>query len=386
VIGRVTDDGRVRVRDGAEIVADVPAEHLAEAPTYRRQGRRPAWLDAPAPVIPVDAATPSAALLRLLGYPDIADKSAVFRRYDWSVQTNTLLGPGQSDAAVLRVKGTRKAIALATDGNGRYCYLDPYEGGKIAIAEAARNVVCSGAEPLAATDCLNFGNPEKPEVYYQLEEAIRGMSDACRALATPIVSGNVSLYNESNGRAIYPTPIVGMLGLLEDAAWRTLAGFQESGDLVYLLGDDRGIGLEASAYLAQRGYVVGPVPALDLAREQAVQAACRKAIRARLIRSAHDVSDGGIAVTLAECCLLGGIGFQGDVPTADVYRWLFNEAPSRIVVGIRSEDALAFEALAASEGMPATRLGVVGGKHLALGEVVDLSVDDLRKAWALDKT
>ncbi|HEX5417338.1 MAG TPA: phosphoribosylformylglycinamidine synthase subunit PurL, partial [Chloroflexota bacterium] len=385
VIGRVTDDGRVRVLDGTEVVADVPAEHLAEAPTYRRAGRRPAWLNAPAPTIPADPATPGAALLRLLGYPDIADKSAVFRRYDWSVQTNTLLGPGQSDAAVLRIKGTGKAIALATDGNGRYCYLDPYEGGKIAIAEAARNVTCSGAEPLAATDCLNFGNPEKAEVYYQLEEAIRGMSDACRELATPIVSGNVSLYNESNGRAIYPTPIVGMLGLLEDATRRAPAGFQQAGDLVYLLGDDAGAGLGASAYLAQRGYVVGPVPTLDLARERAVQAACRKAIAAGRVRSAHDISDGGLGVALAECCVLGGLGFQGEAPAGDAYRWLFNEGQSRIVVGVRAEDASAFEALAASEGAPVSRLGVVGGDRLALGEAFDLSLKELQEARALDK-
>jgi len=384
VIGVVTDDGSVRVRDGEAVVAEIPAEFLAEAPTYRRAGRRPSWLAAPPPVIPTDDATPGEALLRLLGYPDIADKSTVFRRYDWSVQTNTLLSPGRADAAVLRLKGTKKAIALATDGNGRYCYLDPFEGGKIAIAEAARNVACSGAEPIAATDCLNFGNPEKPEVYYQLEEAIRGMSDACRALATPIVSGNVSLYNESNGRAIYPTPVVGMLGLLEDATWRTPAGFQDAGDLVYLLGTDADAGLGASAYLAQRGYVVGPVPRLDLARERAVQVGCRTAIQRGLVRSAHDVSDGGLGIALAECCMLGGIGFDGDALADDPYRWLFNEAQSRIVVTVRPADAAALESLARSEGVSCALLGSVGGESLRVKDTLDLALDDLRRSWILD--
>jgi phosphoribosylformylglycinamidine synthase II len=382
VIGRVTDDGIVRVRDGDRVVAEVPATVLAEAPTYRRTGRRPSWLDAPAPNIPADEANLAEALLRVLRFPDIASKLAIFRRYDWSVQTNTLAGPGAADAAVLRLKGTRKAIALSIDGNGRYCYLDPYRGGAIAVAEAARNVVCAGGEPLAATDCLNFGNPEKPEVYYQLEEAIRGMSEACRMLGTPIVSGNVSLYNESNGRAIYPTPIVGMLGLLEDAHHRTLAGFASAGDRVILLGDDDGCGLGGSAYLAARGYVVGPAPTLDLDRERRVQRLCLDAIRCGLVRSAHDVSDGGLGVALAECCLLGGIGFVGVPPDAeDRYRWLFNEGQSRIVVSVRPEDEAALQVLANEAGVPCTSLGTVGGSRFVIAGWLDVALEDLAHAW-----
>jgi phosphoribosylformylglycinamidine synthase len=385
VIGRVTDDGRVRVLDAGEVVADVPASILADAPTYVREGRRPAWLDQPPSSIPPDDKSPGEALCRVLAFPDVANKTAVFRRYDWSVQTRTLLGPGQADAAVLRLKGTAKAIALAIDGNGRYCYLDPYQGGAIAVAEAARNVVCSGGEPIAATDCLNFGNPEKPEVYYQLEEAIRGMSDACRALGTPIVSGNVSLYNESNGRAIYPTPIVGTLGLLEDARWRTPAGFQAAGDAVYLLGEAGRCGLGASAYLAARGYVVGPVPPIDLARERAVQQLCLTAIRRGLVRSAHDLSDGGLGAALAEASLLGGIGFVGALRSeGDAYQDLFNEAQSRILVSAPPEQAAALEALAAENGVPCVRLGSVGGDRLVLKGVLDLGLGDLQAAWALD--
>ncbi len=385
VIGRVTDDGLVRVRHGEAVVAEVPVWMLAEAPTYRRVGRRPSWLDAPVSMIPPDPGSPAEALHRVLHFPDVANKRAVFRQYDWSVQTNTLLGPGQADAAVLRLKGTGKAIALAIDGNGRYCYLDPYRGGAIAVAEAARNVVCAGAEPIAATDCLNFGNPEKPEVYYQLEEAIRGMSDACRTLSTPIVSGNVSLYNESNGRAIYPTPIVGMLGLLEDARWRTGAGFQAAGDRVILLGSDEGHGLGGSAYLAERGLIVGPAPGLDLARERAVQQLCLAAIRRDLIRSAHDVADGGLVVALAESCLLGGIGFVGSAPTEEEpYRWLFNEAQSRIVVSVRPEDVATVLAMAREAGVPASDLGVVGGERLTLEGWLSETLTDLAKSWALD--
>ncbi len=382
VIGQVTDDGIVRVRDGDRVVAEIPATILAEAPTYRRTGRRPSWLDAPAPVVPADEASLDEALLRVLRFPDVASKLAIFRRYDWSVQTNTLAGPGAADAAVLRLKGTRKAIALSIDGNGRYCYLDPYRGGAISVAEAARNVICAGGEPIAATDCLNFGNPEKPEVYYQLEEAIRGMSEACRMLGTPIVSGNVSLYNESRGTAIYPTPIVGMLGLLEDARYRVCAGFVSEGDRVLLLGDDGGCGLGGSAYLAARGYVVGPAPMLDLDRERRVQRLCLDAIRRGLVRSAHDVSDGGLGVTLAECCLLGGIGFVGAPPdTEDRFRWLFNEGQSRIVVSVRPEDEAALRILANEAGVPCVPLGTVGGDRFVISGWLDVTLESLVDAW-----
>ena len=385
VIGRVTSDGRVRVLDGDEIVADVPAEILADAPTYRRTGRRPAWLDAPPPAIPADPASPAEALLRVLAFPDVASKAAVYRRYDWSVQTRTVIGPGTADAAVLRLTGTSKALALAIDGNGRYCYLDPYNGGAIAVAEAARNVVCAGGEPIAATDCLNFGNPEKPEVYYQLEEAIRGMSDACRALGTPIVGGNVSLYNESNGRAIYPTPIVGMLGLLDDATWRTPSGFQTPGDRVWLLGGFGDGNLGASAYLASRGFIVGPTPAIDLERERKLEQLCLTAIRERVIRSAHDVSDGGLGAALAEACLANRLGFIGRGPNPEeAMGWLFNEAQSRIVVSTRGSDGAKLVKLAEDRGVPCQEIGVVGGDSLSISGVLHLGLDDLEHAWSLN--
>ncbi len=224
--------------------------------------------------------------------------------------TNTAVGPG-SDAAVMRIKGTKKGIALTTDGNGLYCYLDPYAGGVIAVAEAARNVVCAGAEPLAVTDCLNFGNPEKPEVYYQMEQVVRGMAAACERLGTPVISGNVSLYNETNGDAVLPTPVVGMLGLLEDVEQRCPMAFQAAGDEVFLLG----AGLEAAAatlagseYLREVHGLVAGRPQIDLELEAGVQRACLEAIRGGLLHSAHDCSHGGLAVALAECCIESGAG------------------------------------------------------------------------------
>ena len=232
VIGTVTDDGIARVRDGDSVEGEAPVRLLTDPPLYRLQGQKPAWLDAAqrhdlaSLPLPTDGA--AAALLRLLASPNVASKRWVYRQYDHQVQTNTIAPPG-ADAAVLRLKGTRRAIALSTDGNGRYCYLDPYAGGQIAVAEACRNVSCAGAEPIALTDCLNFGNPEKPETYYQLEECVKGIAEASRALGAPVVSGNVSLYNETTGRDIWPTPIIGALGLIEDVDHRVGIGFRRTG-------------------------------------------------------------------------------------------------------------------------------------------------------------
>ena len=237
-------------------------------------------------------------LLKLLACPNIASKRWVYQQYDHQVQTNTVVAPG-SAAAVLRIKGTSKGIALTTDGNGRYCYLDPYTGGTIAVAEAARNVVCVGAEPIALTDCLNFGNPEKPEVYYQLEECIKGIAAACRTLDVPVVSGNVSLYNETRGQPVYPTPVVGMLGLIEDINKVCRIGFRDEGDVVAVLGGKKGdSGLGGSEYLEVMHNLVAGSPNLDLDLEKRVQETCLDMIRDGLIKSAHDCSLGGLAVAL----------------------------------------------------------------------------------------
>ncbi|MGI8551089.1 MAG: AIR synthase related protein [Dehalococcoidia bacterium] len=290
--------------------------------------------------------------------------------------TNTVQGPG-GDAAILRLKQTRRGIALTIDGNGRFCWLDPHAGGAIAVAEAARNLVCVGAEPLAATDCLNFGNPEKPEVYYQLEQAIRGMSAACEALGTPVVSGNVSLYNETLGSPIYPTPIVGMIGLLEDIDLRCGSGFVRDGDLVYLLGSDgtaRSASLAGSEYARELHGIIAGRPKIDLELEVRLQRCCLKGIRSSLLSSAHDCADGGLAVTLAECCLQGGRGLIAiGLPQKDrIDAVLFGEAQSRIVVSFRPELFVMFGKLLEEFTIPALLLGSTGGERLTLPPLIDL--------------
>lgn len=395
IIGHVIPDKVARIRDGDEVVAEVPVHLLSEPPQYRRLGVQSSEIERlqsyDLAAIPDTPPTSSwgGLLLALLGSANIASKRAVFQQYDHQVLTNTVAGPG-GDAAVLRVKGTHKGIALATDGNGRLCYLDPYAGGAIAVAEAARNVVCSGARPVALTDCLNFGNPERPDVYFQLEQAIRGMAAACEVLRVPVISGNVSLYNETAGQAIYPTPVVGMLGLLSDVTKHVTPGFKSAGDAVYLLGaelahpaaTDAGT-LAGSDYLAFSHNLVAGRPAIDLDLEARVQAACLAAMADGLIRSAHDCAHGGLAVTLAECCLPHGVGFGAEsLPTpVRTDALLFGEAQSRIVVSVAVEQAGVLESLLTAGKVPYTRLGVTGGLHLTLAGWLNVALEGLNEAW-----
>ncbi len=388
-IGRVTSGGSARVFDGGSLEGDVPVGLLADAPQYRPPSRRPPWLDGlqsrDLDTLPLPDGGPNAVLLRLLASANVASKEPVFRQYDHHVQTNTVVGPG-ADAAVLRVKGAATGIALAVDGNGRYCYLDPYEGGKIAVAEVCRNLSVVGAEPVALTDCLNFGNPERPETYYQLQECVRGMAEASRAFDAPVISGNVSLYNETEGQGIYPTPIVGGLGLLEDAADHCTTAFRDEGDVVLLLGAGT-VELDASAlggseYLELVHGLVAGRPYIHLGVELAVQRACRRAVRAGLLKSAHDCSDGGLAVALAECCIGGGVGFRGaGAPSGRRDAALFGERQSRIVVSLAPEAVGAFGRICREEDAPWTRLGTVGGTRLSASGLIDLPVEELTSAW-----
>jgi len=283
------------------------------------------------------------------------------------VRTNTVVGPGAADAAVIRIRGTRKALALKTDCNGRYVFLDPRVGGRIAVAEAARNVACTGAVPLGITDCLNFGNPDKPEVFFQFREACRGIADACRAFGTPVTGGNVSLYNESPAGAILPTPEIGVVGLLDDIDRRVGPGFVADGDEVLLLGEAVP-GLAGSEYARLAGTAAedGP-PAIDLEREAALQRCVRTAIERGLVTSAQDVGGGGLAVALAESAIWGGRGATlrlavNNSPAVD----LFGESPSRVVLTARPADAESILRLAASSRLPAVRLGVTGGGRLTI--------------------
>lgn len=347
-IGEVTSDGRVKVLWHNEVVADVPAEHLVlggGAPVYVRETKEPSYLGSTRGfdinnVADITAASAQDTLVNVLGAPNIASKRWIFEQYDSTVRTNTVVGPGPSDAAVVRVKGTNKGLAVKTDCNGRYVYLNPRKGGQIAVAEAARNIVCAGGKPLAITNCLNFGNPYKPEVYWVFKEALAGMGDACRTFNTPVTGGNVSFYNENPESAVFPTPTIGMLGLVEDMnSHVTTAEFKSEGDDIYLLSPEGWAfknDLGGSEYLAYvKGLTTGDAPHFDLTEEQHIQAALMALIRAGHVQSAHDVSDGGLAVCLAESAIFSGeLGCDVTLqPGSDIRldALLFGESQSRIV-------------------------------------------------------
>jgi len=390
VIGTVTDTGVVVVKEAERVVAEIPVGLLVCPPLYRKRCSKPEWLDEVqsfdvGSVPDVARGRCNAALLRLLAAPNIASKESIYRQYDHQVMNNSVVLPG-SDAAVLRVKGSRKGLSLTADGNGRLCYVDPFVGGVVAVAEAARNLVCSGAEPVALTDCLNFGNPERSDVYYQLRECIKGMARACRELRIPVISGNVSLYNETKGEAIYPTPVIGMLGIVDDVEMHSTVSFKDGGDVVVLLGaglsaDDRA--LSGSEYLELMHGLVSGKPTIDLALERRVQRCCLEAARRGVIKSAHDCAEGGLLVALAESCISGGIGFvgqgwriQGRLDAA-----LFGEGQSRIVVSVSSAMVAKLDGMARKWRVPATTLGRVGGSRMKIGNYVDLPLVEAEKAW-----
>ena len=302
-------------------------------------------------------------LQQLLSSPTIANKAWIYRQYDSQVRTSTVVGPGDADAAVVRLRGTNKALALKTDCNSRYVYLDPRMGGRIAVAEAARNVACTGGRPMAITNCLNFGNPKKPEVFFQFREAVFGMGDACRALGTPVTGGNVSLYNENPLGAVFPTPTVGMVGLIADLAHVTRSGFSVAGDHIVLLGENTSE-LGASEYLACiHGVTLGAVPAVDLDHERRLVNALLAAIAAGAVRSAHDTSEGGLAVALAECCMsdrahpFGASVDVSDPLVTSSRALLFGEAQGRVLISTADLDAVL--AHAAAHGVPARAIGQV---------------------------
>jgi phosphoribosylformylglycinamidine synthase II len=392
VVGRVTSDGKLVVKMGGKTFVDMPAAPVSnEAPLYRRPskdpGAKPAADLARIPE-PKDA---GATLSQLLASPNLSNKTWIWRQYDYMVRTNTLLRPGDGDAAVLRIKDTQKAIAASTDCNGRYGFLDPFLGGAAAVAEAARNVSCSGATPLAITDCLNFGNPERPEIMWQLERAIDGIAKACEELAVPVVSGNVSLYNETEGVAIFPTPTVGLVGLIEKVDERSrlgAIGFESEGDSIWLVGQGAP-GLGGSEYLAfVHGKTEGPPPAIDWEVERRAAALVREAVSTGLARTAHDIADGGLAVALAECALArtgaAAIGVSVRVPRAKGERGdvaLFGESHGRYLVSVKAAEEKSLEALAKRHGVAAERLGSVGGERFVIAGLVDLPVGELDQAW-----
>jgi phosphoribosylformylglycinamidine synthase subunit PurL len=391
-IGQVTDDGTLRVRMNGAVVAEVPVTALTdEAPIYDRPTARPGWQDGLAAFDPLTLPAPadcSEALVTLLGSPGIASKAWVYRQYDQQVGINSLVMPG-SDAGILRIKGTRKAVAVTTDCNARFVYLDPRAGAAMAVAEAARNLAVSGARPLALTDCLNFGSPERPEILWQFKEAVAGIAEACRALDIPVVGGNVSFYNETLGQAILPTPVIGMAGLIDEAESRRTQWFEQEGDRIALLGPPA-VSLGGSEYLwVMHGRMAGRLAPLDLQQERRVHEACRAAIAAGLLRSAHDCSEGGLAVALAESCVSGprAIGAAVELPDDGCREdlALFGEGPSRVVVSVRPEAERHFERLMGEFALPWTWLGQVGGEAVEVrrgGEtVLSVPLKGLDHAW-----
>ena len=381
-IGKVTSDGIVRVRMNGKLVAEVPAKSLAdEGPVCERPYSKPNYIDKVQRLDMSKIKHPkdlNNILQDILSSPSIANKKLIYEQYDHMVQTNTVLLPGAGDAAVLRLKDTGKALSVTTDGNGRYCFLDPYVGGMIAVAEAARNVVCTGAEPIALTNCLNFGNPEKPEVMWQFKNTVEGMAEVCKALDIPVISGNVSFYNENNGIAVYPTPVIGMLGIM-DGIKHCSMDFKTKGDIIILIGENRDE-LGGSEYLKViHGKVAGKPPQLNLALEKSVQQTCLDAIRFGILRSAHDISEGGLAVALAESSITGGIGAMlSFVDKIKPVPLLFSESQSRIIVTSAPEDLFNLEQIAIKHGSPIEIIGKVGGKDLIIKQgrksLIDLPV------------
>ena len=392
VIGTVTDTGRVVIRDGGAVAADVPAKSLTDdCPTYTLAAAEPAYIKEVQSADLSNLPEPedyNAVLLRLLASPSIASKRWVYDQYDSMVQTQTTVLPGAADAAVLRLRDSGgKGIALTTDCNPRYCYLDPYEGARIAVAEAARNLSCVGATPLAVTDCLNFSSPEKPEGFWQFRRAVEGLADACEAFGTPVISGNVSFYNETPERAIFPTPTVGMVGLLPDAGKRVTMGFKDEGDEIYVIGGGEPT-LGGSEYLAViHGQEVGRPPVMDMEAEKKLQAFLRDAISQGLLQSAHDVSDGGLAVALAECCIAGERGGWLPFETTSVLE-LFGERCGTAIVTTSALQKEALEASLRQRALPSVHLGQVREEALSIfqspegeGPDIHLPVQDMRAAY-----
>ena len=374
------------------MVCELPLDMLIdEVPLRHPESLRPTGLGAllrEDPLAEPMPWTPGEALLALLHSPNIGSRRPVFRRYDHQVGDDTVIPPG-GDAALVRVRGTKGAIALSTDGNARFAALDPRVGAAIAVCEAARNVVATGATPLAVTNCLNFGNPEKPEVFWQLQEAIEGIAEACRALDTPVVSGNVSLYNDSNGISIDPTAVIGMVGHIADVEKRVTAGFSTDGDKIALVGP---LTAELGGSEYQRlahGTNTGPRPELDLDLERRVQQFVLEAIDTGLVRSCHDLSDGGLGVALAECCILGGRGASiaiesvtGAVPVdSQVAGILFGEGQSRFLISHAKEASISLQELAGRHQVPLTRLGATGGEHIQVDGAFEIALSDARHAY-----
>lgn len=390
VIGKVTDDGMLRVKEGNKIIAEMPASSLdsSGAPKYYKDYEAPGYIKELRNFDSSEIKEPenyNEILLEMLKSPNIASKEWIYKQYDHMVRTSTVVKPG-SDAAVMRIRGSKKGIALTTDCNSRYCYLNPREGSKIAVTEAARNIVCSGAKPLAITDGLNFGSPEKPDRFWQFRECILGISEACRELDTPVISGNVSFYNETDTHAIYPTPIIGMVGVLEDVEKACTIEFKEEGDIIILLGKTKDE-IGGSEYLARiHGLEKGNAPAINFALEKKIQEFILKAIEEGMLQSAHDLSEGGLAVALAEGCMERKLGASIETKTElrkDIL--LFSESQSRFLITVKPQNLQLITEMIENAEIPCEVLGKVQRDMLEINingeKVIKQPVSQIEKAW-----
>lgn len=393
IIGKVTDNGTVRIKDKGKIIGEIEAHFLTQAPVYDMLYKKPDYLDdlnkLDIKTIP-EPKDYNETLLKILRSPSISSKEWVYGQYDHMVQTNTVVLPG-SDATVLRLKGTNKTIAATTDCNSRYCYLNPYRGAQIAVAEAARNLVCSGAEPAAVTDCLNFGNPEKPERFWQFKNCVEGITEACKFFNIPVVSGNVSFYNENSKGAIYPTPTIGMIGIIDDARFISTQYFKKEKEIIILLGLSKEE-LGGSEYLKEvHGLIKGDSPELDLGLEKAVQQTTLEVIKKGLVSSAHDCSEGGLAVALAECCISNKENMIGAVIDGLTFNirtdaLLFGESQSRIVLSCSEKNSSKIRDIAKELGAHFKIIGRTGGKELKIINskriLVNLFLERMSDKWA----
>jgi phosphoribosylformylglycinamidine synthase subunit PurL len=389
VVGRVTADGMMRLKENGKVVAEISAKALTDkAPVYNKEDSEPLYYQEKknTDLSHINQKEDSNAVLKkLISSPNIASKEWIYRQYDHQVGANTVVLPG-SDAAVVRVRGTKKGIAMTTDCNSRYVYLDPYKGGALAVAEAARNLVCSGAKPLGVTDCLNFGNPEKPEIFWQFKQACLGVADACRALGTPVTGGNVSLYNETSGEAVLPTPTIGMVGVVEDLAYRTTQEFKAVGDEIIVVGALAG-SLAGSEYLAVcHAMEAGNISAVDLIYEKKVQEFTLEQIKAGRVCSAHDCAEGGLAVAVAESCVGSGLGAKLELNCEErVDALLFGEAPTRIILSVPAGKGAEIVDAAKLQGVYAWKVGCVFENRLDVfvngTQEITLAVDELKTAW-----
>ncbi len=395
-IGEVIKENRIRIYYKGKLEADVPASELVlggGAPVYEREKSFPSYINKKREFKAAEIPVPddlNDVLLKLLSSPNITNKNWVYEQYDTQVRTNTVLLPG-GDASVIRIKGTQKALSVKTDCNGRYVYLNPYKGGVTAVCESARNVVCTGAKPIAVTNCLNFGNPYNPEVYYQFSEALKGIGDACKVLNTPVTGGNVSFYNQSKDHAVYPTPVIGMLGLIENTENIMTSHFKNDGDAILLISgnyksDGNEISIGSSEYYRLNNYEPeGDAPDIDINEERKVQKLILELIGRKLIKSAHDISDGGLAVALAECCIMNrdnpvGCDIEIEFKTRKDFE-LFSETQSSFIVSADEANTHTVSKIALENGLHCKRLGVVTGKKFRINKEIDLEIGELTAAY-----